>query len=133
MSTGRIFNLIRSARFSKSQEIAANALNRKGVGGGAIQALSNSGALDLNTYMTEVTTTGAAAITLADGKDGQLKLVRNIVNAGDATITPLNLHGGTTVVLSDVGDSVLFRMEGRSWRVVDLNNLLMDGATPILS
>lgn len=131
MST--LFNLIRSAKFSRSQERAATALHRKGVPGGAIQSLTDAGALSLSSYMTEVTTTTASAITLAPGKDGQLKMVRMIVDVGDATITPDFLNGGTTVVLSAVGDFVLFRMEGRSWTVVDMGNLLGTGATPVLA
>lgn len=131
MST--LLNAIRSARFSRSQERAATALHRKGVPAGAIQALTDAGALSLGSYMTEITTTTASAITLANGKDGQLKLVRFIVDVGDATITPDFLNGGTTVVLSAVGDYVLFRMNGAAWDVVDMGNLVGTGATPVLA
>jgi len=100
---------------------------------GVIQALSGPGAINLTSFMTEITSTGADAFTLADGYLGQKKLVRFIVDGGDATITPANLNGGTTVVLSVVGDAVLFEMNDTGWTAVDLDSLLKTGATPVLA
>ena len=86
------------------------------------------------TYYTALTTTGAAAVTLADGaRLGQLKKISMIVDAGDATLTPANLNGGTTIVFADVGDTALLRWDGTGWTAIELSNDA-DGVTaPVLA
>jgi len=100
----------------------------------AQQALTDAGAVNVTSFFTAVTTTGAAAITLADGTMvGQLNKIQLIVDAGDATLTPSNLTGGTTITFADAGDFCLLMWDGSSWRVLELNNMA-DGATaPVLA
>lgn len=100
----------------------------------APQAISGAGALTITEYKTGVTTTGANALTLADGSiKGQMKLVQMIVDGGDGTLTPANLSGGTTITFADVGDCALLQWGGSDWLVLDLYNIV-DGATaPVLA
>jgi hypothetical protein len=74
---------------------------------GDVQALSGAGAVNLTTLVTEVTTTGADALTLADGSAGQVKIIVMVVDGGDGTLTPTTLAGGTTITFNDVGDGVV--------------------------
>lgn len=86
--------------------------------GSTPQALSGPGAINVTTYATTITTTGADAFTLADGTAGQRKLITMIVDGGDATITPTNLLGYTTITMGDVGDAVELVFVGTKWVVV---------------
>lgn len=101
----------------------------------AQQALSGAGAVNITTYYTAVTNTGADALTLVDGAViGQLKKVQMIVDPGtDSTLTPSNLSGGTTIVFADVGDYCLLLWDGTNWVAIELGNDA-DGATaPVLA
>lgn len=90
------------------------------------QSLSGAGAVNLTTYNTAVTTTGANALTLADSTViGQLKRIQLIVDAGDGTLT---FNGTSTIVFADVGDTAELMWNGTDWIVIALYNCA-DGAT----
>ena len=73
---------------------------------GGVQSLSGAGAVDLTNLITEVTTTGADALTLADGTtSGQIKIINMIVDGGDGTLTPVTFANGTTITFDAVGES----------------------------
>ena len=73
---------------------------------GGVQALSGSGAADLTNLITELTTTGADALTLADGTtSGQVKIVNMIVDGGNGTLTPTTFANGTTITFDAVAES----------------------------
>ncbi len=99
-----------------------------------MQALSGAGACNVTTFCTKVTSTGANALTLADGVViGQLKKIQLIVDGGDATLTPSNLADGTTIVFADVGDFALLCWNGTDWVAIELGNDA-DGVTaPVLA
>ena len=73
----------------------------------SVQSLSGAGAIDVVTGVTEVTTTAADALTLANGTVGQIKIIVMKVDGGDGTITPVTFAGGTTITMNDAGDSVM--------------------------
>ena len=73
----------------------------------SVQTLSGAGAIDVVTGVTEVTTTAADALTLANGTVGQIKIIVMKADGGDGTITPVTFAGGTTITMNDVGDSVM--------------------------
>ncbi len=100
----------------------------------APQSLSGAGAVNITTFLTKVTTTGADALTLADGAVvGQLKKVQMIVDGGDGTLTPTNLAGGTTITFADVGDVAILCWNGTDWVAIELTNDA-DGVTaPVLA
>ena len=74
---------------------------------GTVQALSGAGAVDTTSLITQVTTTGADALTLANGANGQLKIITMVADGGDGTLTPTTFANGSTITFNDVGDSVL--------------------------
>ena len=85
--------------------ITSNAAYDKGIRGG-VQSLSGAGAVDLTNLITELTTTGADALTLADGTtSGQIKIINMIVDGGDGTLTPTTFANGTTITFDAVGES----------------------------
>ena len=85
--------------------ITSNAAYGKAIRGG-VQSLSGAGAVDLTNLVTELTTTGANALTLADGTtSGQVKIVNMIVDGGDGTLTPVTFANGTTIIFDAVAES----------------------------
>ena len=72
---------------------------------GLTQSLSGAGAVDVVSAITEITTTGANALTLADGVEGQLKFIVMITDGGDGTLTPTNFGSGSTITFNDAGDT----------------------------
>jgi hypothetical protein len=90
---------------------------------GSVQSLSGAGAVNLTTLITEVTSTGANALTLADGTSGQVKIITMIVDGGDATLTPTTLAGAaTTITFNDVGDTVILVYTDTLGWVIASNN-----------
>ena len=86
--------------------ITTNASYGKTITGG-VQALSGAGAVDIINLVTEVTSTGADALTLADGTTvGQMKIITMVVDGGDATLTPTTFANGSTMTFADVNDTV---------------------------
>ena len=83
----------------------------------------------MTSYNTTIDTSGAIAITLADGTyRGQPKRMQMIADAGAATLTPVSLNGGTTITFEDVGDVAEVYWDGSNWQVIALYNIV-DGAT----
>jgi hypothetical protein len=73
---------------------------------GGVQSLSGAGAVDLTNLVTELTTTGANALTLANGTtSGQVKIINMIVDGGDGTLTPTTFANGTTITFDAVAES----------------------------
>ena len=85
--------------------ITSNAAYDKGIRGG-VQSLSGAGAVDIVNLVTEVTTTGADALTLADGTVGQLKIITMIVDGGNGTLTPTTFANGTNITFDAVNETV---------------------------
>lgn len=93
--------------------------------GQASQTLTATGSgtlvADVDSAVTEVNATaGTAAVSLADGSNGQVKTVLNTSTAGSnaITITPTNLRGGTNVVLNNVGETVTLLFKNSNWNVI---------------
>jgi hypothetical protein len=76
---------------------------------GSVQSLSGAGAVNVTTHVTEVTTTGsAAALTLANGTVGQIKIITlKTDGGGNAVLTPTTLANGTTITFQDATDTVM--------------------------
>jgi hypothetical protein len=86
----------------------------------AQQALSGAGAINVTSYYTAWTTTGANAGTLADGTQaGQRKKIRMVVDAGDGVLTPAHASGFTTITFNDVADVVELIWNGTAWVVIE--------------
>ena len=100
-----------------------------------VQSLSGAGAINITSFSTNWTTTGANAGTLADGTSvGQQKVITLVVDGGDGTLTPTNLKDGTTITFSNVGDQVRLVWDGAEWVVVERLNVATGAATtPVLA
>lgn len=86
------------------------------------QLLTGAGAVNLTTLVTEIVSTGADALTLADGTNGQVKILCMKTDGGDATLTPTTKTGYTTIVFNDAGDGcVLVFVTTVGWLVVGNN------------
>lgn len=91
------------------------------------QAITSSGstsAADVTSAITEVNGTSAVeTITLADGSDGQVKVVLDTATAGTytQTITPSNLRGYTSVLLNAPGESVTLIFKNSNWNILGGN------------
>lgn len=70
------------------------------------QALSGAGAVNVTTLITKITSTGVLdALTLADGVDGQIKIISHVVDGGSALLTPTTKTGFTTITFTNAGES----------------------------
>ena len=85
----------------------------------APQAITAAGAVNLTTPVTTVATSGAIALTLANGAVGQVKILCMTTDGGTATLTPTTLNGYTTVAFDTVGDScILIYNSTGGWSVI---------------
>lgn len=87
----------------------------------SVQDLNGAGAVDVVTAMTKWGTTGVNAGTLADGVEGQVKIILMDADGGDGTLTPTNLANGSTITFNDIGDAVLLAFIGTEWWVIANN------------
>ena len=89
---------------------------------------STSAAIDVTSAVTEIDATSATApVTLADGSNGQLKIILNVSSSGTnaITITPSNLRGGTTITLNAPGESVMCIFKNSNWNVIGGNGFVI--------
>jgi len=89
---------------------------------GGAQALSGAGAVNITQLTTKFTSTAAGnALTLADGVEGQIKVIVYVAEAagGDTGIlTPTNLGAGTTITFNAIGDACILQFLGTDWWAV---------------
>ncbi len=88
-----------------------------------VQSLSGAGAANLTTLLTEVTSTDADAVTLANGYVGQIKVVTLIVDGGTMTLTPATALGYTNIAFADAGDSVTLMYMTGGWAIIGQGGL----------
>ena len=89
---------------------------------------STSAAIDVTSAVTEIDATSATApVTLADGSNGQLKIILNVSTSGTnaITITPTNLRGGSTITLNAPGESVMCIFKNSNWNVIGGNGFVI--------
>jgi hypothetical protein len=89
---------------------------------GTVDSLSGPGIVSITHLTTAFTSTGTGdALTLADGAEGQLKMIVYVAEAAGADtgiLTPSNLGGYTTITFTNVGDSCLLQFIGTDWWVI---------------
>ena len=93
-----------------------------------VQTITGDGSTVTAVTLTESTTlvnatSGAAPVTIADGADGQVKIIINKSTSGSnaVTITPSNLAGYTTVTLNAPGESVILIFKNSNWYIIGGN------------
>ena len=83
------------------------------------QAMTGAGAVSITTTLTTVASSGVIALTIADGTQGQIKVIVFITDGGTATLTPATMNDGTTLAFEDAGDSAILMWIGASgWQVI---------------
>ena len=81
-----------------------------------MQQISGPGAIDVTSLITEITTTGTDAYSLANGVLGQLKIILAAdVSGGTGTVTPTTVQGGTTLTFDAVGESITLIYTSLGW------------------
>lgn len=125
-ASGGDADLIQGAAFETTTAaggIAKIKLNAPGTGvliaPDSSETLTGAGAVSVDTGITYFdSTAGAMAMTLADGVEGQRKLMVMLVDGGDVTVTPANYANGTALVFNDVWDVAELLFTGTSWKLV---------------
>lgn len=88
----------------------------------AAQNLTAAGAVTLVSTVTRLNTSSGTdvAITLADGIEGQEKIVimETKGSTGNFVLTPTNLWGYATLTFNTVGDCAILRFSNGKWAVV---------------
>lgn len=87
---------------------------------GVVDYSAGAGALPItHVIITYESTGGAEALTLADGKPGQVLQVNHDTDGGNGVITPATALGYTSVDLADDGDMVTFMfVDTQGWIII---------------
>ena len=73
-------------------------------------------AISVASSITHINTTaGAHAGAMANGTNGQIKIITMITDGGDSVVTPAALAGYTTITFNDVGDSATLVFTNSMW------------------
>lgn len=88
---------------------------------GSVQVLAGAGAVNTTTLTTMLETDDANALTLADGAEGQIKIVIMTTDGGDGTLTPSNFGNGSTITFDDPGEAVILQFLDGEWWVLAIN------------
>jgi hypothetical protein len=89
---------------------------------------STTTAVNVTTAVTEINATSAThSCALADGSDGQIKVILDTSTSGTnaITITPSNLGGYTTITLNAPGESVICLFKNSNWYVIGGNGYVL--------
>ena len=96
------------------------------------QTITGDGSTSNAVTVTESTTlidatSGAAPVTLADGADGQVKIIINKSTGGSnaVTITPASFVAGTTINIDAPGRSVICMFKDSKWNVIGGNGFVI--------
>jgi len=84
-----------------------------------VQRLTGSGStevINLTDTVTLLITTGSSQqFSLADGVEGQLKIISMVTDGGTGVVTPANFVNGTTITFDDVEDTVTLLYQSTGW------------------
>ena len=89
---------------------------------------TTSEAIDVTKSITHINTTaGAHAGAMANGTNGQIKILTMIVKGGsnNSVVTPANLTGYSTITFNSVGDTVTCLFTNSSWVVIANNGAVL--------
>lgn len=84
--------------------------------GGTAQTLSAAGAISISTLVTKITSPdGAGTLTIADGTEGQIKVIVMVSNSGSHNLTISSNIGHSSIVFNSAGDTAILIFLGGSW------------------
>ena len=90
-----------------------------------VQNLTGSGStevINLTDTVTLLTTTGAQNFSLANGTEGQIKIISMKVDGGNATVTPATFVNGTNITFDSVNDTITLLYQSTGWIVLAQQN-----------
>lgn len=83
------------------------------------EELVSPGAVGLTTLITDLQSSGADAITIADGVIGQVKIINFTIDGGNpVTLTPATPLGFSTAAFGSIGDSLTLLFCALGWVVI---------------
>ena len=94
-----------------------------------VQTLTGSGStevINLTDTVTLLVTTGSnQAFSLADGVEGQLKIISMKTDGGDGIVTPANFVNGTNITFNDVEDTITMLYQSTGWVLLARQNAVV--------
>jgi len=90
-----------------------------------VQTLTGSGSTEvvsLTETVTQLITTGTQNFSLANGTEGQIKIITLKTDGGNATVTPASFLNGTSITFDDVGDTMTMLYQSTGWIVLAQQN-----------
>ena len=94
-----------------------------------VQTLTGSGSTEVinltDTVTLLITTGGSQAFSLADGVEGQLKILSMKTDGGTGIVTPANFVNGTNITFDDVQDTIVLMYQSTGWVVLARQNALV--------
>ena len=86
----------------------------------SVENVTGGGALSVSKSVSFISTTGVESYSLANGVEGQQKIIIMKADGGNATVTPDNLVGYTSVRLTDVNNSFHLLYGSTGWNIIAL-------------
>ena len=86
----------------------------------SVENVTGGGALSTSTVVSFISTTGVESYTLADGVEGQEKIIIMKADGGNATVTPTNLVGYTSVRLTGTNNNFHLLYGSTGWNIIAL-------------
>ena len=94
-----------------------------------VQTLTGSGStevVNLTDTVTLLVTTGSnQQFSLADGTEGQVKIISMKTDGGDGIVTPANFVNGTDITFNDVEDTVTLLYQTTGWVLLARQNAVV--------
>ena len=90
-----------------------------------VQTLTGSGStevISLTETVTQLITTGVQNFSLANGTEGQIKIITLKTDGGNATVTPASFLNGTSITFDDVEDTMTLLYQSTGWVVLAQQN-----------
>ena len=91
-----------------------------------VQTLTGSGSTGVisltETVTLLITTGGSQAFSLADGTEGQIKIITMKTDGGTGIVTPANFINGSNITFDDVGDTMTLLYQSTGWVVLAQQN-----------
>ena len=74
-------------------------------------------------HIDTVTAGSAHAGALANGTNGQIKIITMIADGCNSVVTPANANGFSTITFADVGDTATLIFTGSKWNILSSHSV----------
>ena len=76
--------------------------------------------------VTLLITTGTQNFSLANGTEGQIKIISMVTDGGAGTVTPASFVNGTSITFDDVEDTITLLYQSTGWVVLARQNAVVN-------